>query len=265
MEKSGIKNYSFFGLPVSALTYRSVRLWVNETIRNKKKRTIYGFSLYSIYGLKKIPEIFTLGSKADIFFTDGRPFFWLCKIYKVPVIEGISIPQFVMEVMKIANSLNYSVMLIGATDEINKKAIQKIKKVYPGISNVTGINGYFPDEKSDEVMLAIKNVQPDILLVGMSSPKKEKFVFNNLSKIEANLIIPCGGMIDVLAGKTKMTPFWVKNIGCAFLFRILQEPRRLFFDRLKMLIFLFSNFFPRLIIMKIADHYHFSIPQYCIK
>jgi N-acetylglucosaminyldiphosphoundecaprenol N-acetyl-beta-D-mannosaminyltransferase len=265
MTEFPLENFDFFGLPVTALTYESLKIWVLDSIIAKNKRSVYGYSLYSIYAIRKMPEIFMLGRNADIFLTDGRPFFWLCKLFKVPVIDGISIPQFVIEVLKIADENHFSVMLLGATERVNIQAVKNTALEYPNIVNIVGRDGYFNDDNVDKIIENINTVCPDILLVGMSSPKKEKFVFNNIKKINARVIIPCGGMIDVLAGKTKMTPNWLKKIGFAFLFRIIQEPRRLLFDRLKMIGFIFVDFVPRLVINLICGKDSFSIPRQYIK
>jgi UDP-N-acetyl-D-mannosaminuronic acid transferase (WecB/TagA/CpsF family) len=70
----------------------------------------------------------------------------------------------------------------------------------------------------------------------MSTPKKEEFVIRNKGKIGATLIIPCGGMVDVLAGKTTRSPRWVKRMGLATFYRIAQEPRRLMRIHMKMVL-----------------------------
>jgi len=91
-----------------------------------------------------------------------------------------------------------------------------------------GIDGYFSKSDEPDIVKKINNINPDILLIGISSPKKELFADKWRNRINAPIIVPCGGMIDVLAGKTKITPRFVKNIGLAWFYRFIQEPRRLF-------------------------------------
>jgi len=265
MEEYSIKNYSFFGLPVSGCTFDLLENWILDSVQTNKRRTIYGYSLYAIYALRKMPEIYTLGSKADLFLTDGRPFFWLCKIFKLPINAGISIPQFVIETLRKANEKHFSVMLLGATKDINDKAYANLKIKYPNIVLLAGTDGYYKDDEEIDIIKLINKNNPDILLVGMSSPKKERFVFKNKEVLSAKIVIPCGGMIDVLAGKTRMAPSWIKKMGLASVFRIIQEPGRLLFDRIKMLFFLFTDFFPLLCIKNILNRKDFSIPEYYIK
>jgi N-acetylglucosaminyldiphosphoundecaprenol N-acetyl-beta-D-mannosaminyltransferase len=255
---NSIKNYSFYGLPVSLISEMSLNNFFENALLSTEPKIIYGYSLYSIYALKKIPEIFTLGSKSDLFLTDGRPFYWLCKLKKIPVSPGISIPECVMASLDFANLNGLKLMLIGAKEEVNLSAQNSLRIKYKGIKIVEGFHGYFNCTREKEIVEAVNKIKPDIILVGMSSPKKEKFVMNNV--LSAKIIIPCGGMLDVLAGKTKMTPKWFKRRGLATLFRVAQEPRRLFIDRCKMIYFLLTNFFPLLIIKTILKSKNFSIP-----
>jgi N-acetylglucosaminyldiphosphoundecaprenol N-acetyl-beta-D-mannosaminyltransferase len=226
----------------------SLRFAFIAAIQSGRSIVCYGFSLHSVYSLKYIPEIIQLGKEADIVLTDGQPFFWLCRMHGLKIPESISIPDSVNHVIDIANENGFSVMLVGARKEVNDRAASKIREKYSNISMLPGIDGYFSENRTEEIIREINNHSPDILLVGMSSPKKEKFVFLNKDKINARVIIPCGGMIDIYAGLTKQTPKWLKKMGLATLYRIIQEPRRLLWDRLKMLVFIFGNFLPLLLI-----------------
>jgi len=261
-----MKTYSFYGLPVSDVSKTSIYDFFKKAIIKNNNTVIYGYSLYAIYAIRKIPEIYTLGKQAALFLTDGRPFYWLCKIAKLPLTDGISIPECVMLALNFANEYGLKVMLIGATAKVNKEANENIRKKFKKAIILEGHHGYFNtiDEEA-ELIKKVNCEQPDILLVGISSPKKERFVFNNASALKAKIVIPCGGMIDVLAGKTKMTPRWLKRIGLASFYRVIQEPKRLLFDRLKMIWFLLVDFFPKFLINAVVRRKNFSIPALYIK
>lgn len=258
--KNYIEKFSFFGLPVSDISDISLYDFFKDAITSAKGKIIYGYSLYSIYALRKIPEIYSLGCKSDLFLTDGRPFYWLCKLIGIPVSPGISIPECVMSVLDFADSNQLSVIMVGGTEEINIKAQNNLRNKYKGLQMINGFHGYFNNIEEKKIIEYINSSKPDLLLVGMSSPKKERFVINN--SLNAKIIIPCGGMIDVLAGKIKMTPRWFKRRGLATLFRVAQEPRRLLIDRCKMAYFLFAQFFPLLLFKIVFKYNDFSIPDH---
>ena len=74
-------------------------------------------------------------------------------------------------------------------------------------------NGYYPNEQENLIITKIASQKPDILLIANSSPKKELFAFENKERVNAKVIVPCGGMVDVLAGDISLTPTWLKKIG----------------------------------------------------
>lgn len=240
-----IRKTEFYSIPFSIFTHDEFDQFVVDTIINDENKVVYGFSLHSIYSLKTNPEIILIGRHADVIVSDGRVLFWLLKLYKVPVMHSLSIPEAVIRTLKIADNNKFSLFLLGATAEINEKARQNIMIEYPNIKIVGFSSGYFNMEEGfDKVLSEIQDTQPDILLIGISSPKKEIIGIKFKERVNAKLIIPCGGMIDVLAGKTKMAPRLIKKLGLASFYRIFQEPKRLLSDRIRFYLFVFFNFLP---------------------
>ena len=89
-------------------------------------------------------------------------------------------------------------------------------------------DGYWRRDEEAGVAEVIKNAQPDILFVGISSPKKEYFLSEYLGYMKVPFAMGIGGSFDVLAGETKRAPLWMQNCGMEWFFRFLQEPKRLF-------------------------------------
>lgn len=240
-----IPKVNFFGIPVSAFSRNELKSVIIDSVHESNKRVIYGFSLHSIYSLLSIPEIIELGKEADVVVVDGRPFYWLLKLCRIQVDDNISIPETVFLTLEIAEEQKFSVMLFGSTEELNKKANKNISNNFHNIKVLEGQHGYFDFSKDwGKILEKINNNNPDVLLVGISSPAKEEIAFKHLDEISSRIVIPCGGMIDVLAGKTKMTPSLLKKMGLASLYRLVQEPRRLLVDRLKCYFFVFFKLFP---------------------
>jgi len=123
------------------------------------------------------------------------------------------------------------------------KACQNITEEFPTISKVHGINGYFDDTEEIAIIDSIKKIKPDIILIGITSPKKEKLAERMKLDGVTGIIVPCGGMIDVFAGITKREPIIIKKLALSWLYRFLQEPRRLwnavFVNGLKFIFVLF--------------------------
>jgi len=223
-----IENHNFFGLKFSSFTEVELFKEINYRIKNKQVLTIFGYSFSLIALIKKIPEIYLYGNNFDIMLMDGRWFYLFVKFLTGKVKSDLSLPRFIYKLFKIADINNYSIMLLGADEITNRSATKKLRKKYKNINVFEGINGYFEQKDEKEIVKRIQELSPDILLVGIASPIKEVFCSNYKEELNTSIIIPCGGMIDVIAEKSKKTPLILKKLGLAFIFRTIQEPKRLF-------------------------------------
>ncbi len=88
-------------------------------------------------------------------------------------------------------------------------------------------DGYFGDSEQQEVARAVRDAQPDILLVAMSSPKKELFMKRWGRYMAVPVCHGVGGSFDVMAGVTRRAPGWMQRCGLEWFYRLLQEPRRM--------------------------------------
>lgn len=243
-KKNKIERHNFIGFSVSVFDKEQLVNYIVNAIEGNDKVIFYGHSLWSISVLKSQPDIYVYGEKADLLVTDGRPFYILAKLYGLPLKLELSIPNLVFLVLKLANSSSWNVYLLGAEEKTNKKACENIKKKYDNIEKINGRNGFFTKGEEESIIREINDFKPVILLIGLPSPNKERIAVDWKESLNVNIIIPCGGMIDVLADKTKITPKVIKKLGIASMYRLIQEPRRLFKRTFIMYFFLIFNFLP---------------------
>jgi N-acetylglucosaminyldiphosphoundecaprenol N-acetyl-beta-D-mannosaminyltransferase len=253
-----LEHFDFYGLKISTFSLSQFRDYIISNICQNHKTIIYGYSLGSIIYAKKVPEILW-GNKADVSLIDGQGLFYLIKFLKFKVQMGLSIPGSVNEILKIANQNCFSIILYGSDSDTNNIASNNIINNFPSINVLKGIDGY--SHTIEESIDIINIYKPDILLIGISSPMKEIIAFKHKEKLNTNIIIPCGGMIDVLAGKTKQTSTILKKMGLASLIRVIQEPKRLYKRYLFLYFNIFFNFLPRFFYSVIFKKGRFTIPQ----
>ena len=86
----------------------------------------------------------------------------------------------------------------------------------------------FSDEENKQMIDAINAVKPDILLVSLTAPKQDIWIAENLSTLNTHLAIGIGGAFEVAAGMIKRAPMWMQKSGLEWLYRFLQEPKRMF-------------------------------------
>ena len=253
---------NFYGLNVSRFGRNEISNYIDKVIETSDSRIIYGHSLWTIPTMNSHPEIICYGNKSDVLLTDGRWFYYLLILYGYKIPLNLSIPEMTLFLLNKADQKNYSLTLWGATKDINQKAKLNIQMKYPGISRIEGFDGYFNDEIEIEIFEKIKKFRPDILFIGMSSPKKEILASKARDNKCAKVIVPCGGMIDIFAGKTRMTPIILMLCGMASFYRIIQEPKRILRRNIKVYFFVLFKFLPIFLWnTKVIKRKNYSIPR----
>jgi N-acetylglucosaminyldiphosphoundecaprenol N-acetyl-beta-D-mannosaminyltransferase len=129
--------------------------------------------------------------------------------------------------LDLADQKHYSVYLLGATPAVVAALAETISNRFPNAVIAGWRDGYFVDEEADSVAYEITTSRPDMLFLGMASPKKEIF----LGRFGASLGVPVlhgvGGSFDVMAGVTQRAPESWQRLGFEWAYRLKQEPRRL--------------------------------------
>jgi len=226
----------------------------------------YGYSIGILPKLNKHPELYKYSNSFDLMVTDGRPFYFVAKLFGCPLVFDISIPNLSMLVLRLSNKYKQKVLLFGASQVINDKAVHNLRKQYPNANIMKGISGYFESDRETKIVNQINTLHPDVLLIGMQSPYKEFFAYKYKDTLCTKIIIPCGGMIEVFSGKSKPTPYWIKKIGLAWFFRFTQNPKKRFALTVSYLYYFLFLLLPLLCFLRIfRKDKSFSIANFFIK
>lgn len=258
----GIKQIDFFGLRMSVFEEKQLMQAIAKSLSVGEKLICYGYNFGMFPYFKKYPEIPEYANQFDVMLADGRGYYLLAKMLGFPLKSDISVPILVDRVVKLAYQKSHSILLLGAKDDINRKASRKLRETYPGLKIYEGHHGYFKEDEEDSLVAYINSCSPDVLLIGISSPRKERFAHKYRDRLNVRLIIPCGGVIDILAGHKKPTPVLIKKAGFAWLYRFVQEPIRLFRDSILNLLNVLFVLIPVLLLNAYILRRTFSIPKF---
>lgn len=169
-------------------------------------------------------------NQADLAVPDGIGLVFASRwLYpKNPLKEKITGIDLMLKIISKQQNNAIKIFLLGAKNGIAKLTALKLKKIYPKI-NIVGVFGGEADEKGDRVALALINkAKPDILFVAYGAPKQEKWIARNLKNLPSvKLAIGVGGAFDMISGKIKRAPLWMRKIGLEWLWRFAMEPRRI--------------------------------------
>jgi exopolysaccharide biosynthesis WecB/TagA/CpsF family protein len=177
----------------------------------------------------KDPKFLTLMREADQIHADGMPMVTYSSHFSDhPLPERVATTDLVHAVAREASAAGASFYFLGASEEVNARAVERVRSLYPQLIFAGRRNGYFSREEEPAIIEAINRAAPDILWIGLGVPLEQQFVHRNKAKLTGvGVIKTSGGLFDFLSGKNKRAPRWMQSAGLEWVYRAWLEPRRL--------------------------------------
>ncbi len=175
------------------------------------------------------PELRLILQESDMATADGMPLVWGARLLGVPLEGRVTGADLVPALAERAAQKGYSLYFLGGAPGIAQKAKTILETRYPGV-NITGV--FSPPVSSvldmdASIVENIRAAKPDILLVAFGNPKQEKWINMHARDLPVPVMIGVGGTFDFIAGATKRAPMWMQKSGLEWIFRLAQEPKRL--------------------------------------
>lgn len=167
---------------------------------------------------------------AQMVLCDGTPLVWVSRLMGNPLPERVAGSDLVPRLLERAVAQKYRLFFLGGTQESCDQAIANLHDQYPALNIVGHLSPPFRDllDLPHEVMAEkIREAKPDILFVAFGCPKAEKWMAMHCQALGVPLMIGVGATIDFLAGRFKRAPSWIQQSGLEWVYRLSQEPKRL--------------------------------------
>ena len=209
--------------PVELIDTKEALERVSKALENKINYQIVTINPEMIMNAQKNKAFFNILNTSDLNIADGVGVKIALKLQGIALnhIRGV---DFSRELIKLANKNNYRVAFLGAKEEVINLARMNFLNEYPNLNFVYTRNGYFSDE--NEIIQEIKQANPQILLVGLGSPKQEELISKLKNQLQGCAMIGVGGSFDVFSGIVKESPKIWQKLGLEWLYRTLCQPER---------------------------------------
>ncbi len=218
---------NFLGVPVHLLTMDQTVTRVADAMREKRKILHVALNVAKFVKLQRDEELRADVFGADLVGVDGAGIILGARLFGIHVPERVAGVDLMHNILALCAERGYRPYLLGARPEVLETALSKLKQTHPNIEIAGSHHGYFKSEQEADIIEAIRVAQPDCLFVGMPTPRKERFMAAHRAALEVPFVMGVGGGIDILAGHVRRAPdFWQRN-GLEWLYRVLQEPRRM--------------------------------------
>ncbi|GGK79557.1 hypothetical protein Sme01_21620 [Sphaerisporangium melleum] len=215
------------GVSLDAFTMEQAVARCVAAVENRENLTIGVVNAAKAVHMREDALLRDSVTSCDLVLADGQAVVWASRLLGHPLPERVAGIDLFTELMAEGARRSYRAYFLGARPEVLERVVAEVRHRYPGLEVAGARDGYFTDEQAAEVAARIGEAKPDLLFLGMTSPKKEIFLARFAEEINAGVIHGVGGSFDVLAGKVRRAPTLWQRLGAEWLYRFLQEPLRL--------------------------------------
>ena len=223
---------NILGVQVSNITNEHLLESFTERIGQKQKTQVCITPVNSVLAAIKDPQVLSIYNASEYVLCDGTPIKWAAGFLNTPIVERITGLDLLPNLVAHCAKHDFSIFLLGASPGVGEQLKQTIHAQYPNCK-VVGVYvppfmKVFSEEENIKMIDAINAVSPDVLLVSLTAPKQDIWIAENLHRVNASIQIGIGGAFEVMAGLAKRAPKWMHTAGLEWLYRFIQEPKRLF-------------------------------------
>ena len=223
------KRYAILNTYVNALSMDETVDYVKRVIERRTPPVQHVvINALKVNRMEKYPELLGIVNACPLINADGASILWAAKKLGLPVTQRVTGIDLFLRLVEEAAQNGYKIYLFGAKSEVVAKVQAIVKAQYPALQIVGARNGYFKPEDEPQIVADMAASGADMMFVAFSSPKKEYWVHQYLEKLNIPFVMGVGGSFDVVAGVTKRAPELWQRLGLEWLYRFIQEPRRLF-------------------------------------
>jgi N-acetylglucosaminyldiphosphoundecaprenol N-acetyl-beta-D-mannosaminyltransferase len=225
-----IQKVNVLGIGISVLDQDRAREFLFDALLNGRRGYVTITGVHGVSEAQNNAALKDIFERALLVTPDGMPMVWMGKLQGHPSIRRVYGPDLMLNVCEHSIQRGFSHFLFGGFPGVADALKQTLESRYPGLKVVgtyappfRPLNGTELRELRDQVRAA----RPDFFWVGLSTPKQEFFMSNYIDLLEAKIFIGVGAAFDLLTGRVPQAPRWMQRSGLEWLFRLVQEPQRL--------------------------------------
>lgn len=216
------------GCPIDRLDFAGTLAAIERTVVTRSYTQHMAINAAKLVAMRDDPKLFGIIDGCGLVSADGQSVVWASRLLGDPLPERVAGIDLMEALIALSERRGYRVYFLGARAEVLEAALARLREKYPQLHVAGARDGYFADDEAQEVCDAVAASRPDILFVAMSSPRKEYFLGEFGPALGAPFVMGVGGSIDVVAGITRRAPVAWQRLGLEWLYRLLQEPKRMF-------------------------------------
>jgi len=221
---------NILGVGVSAITLEMAVEIIEEWIACREPHYVCVTGFHGVMESWRDKGLRRIHNRAGLVTPDGMPLVWLSRLKGFRHVERVYGPDLMLALCERSVARGYRHFFYGGAEGVPEQLAKVLSRRFPGLVVVGTCSPPFrpltPGE-DEEIVQMINEAGPDIVWVGLSTPKQERWMAEHVGRLVAPVLIGVGAAFDFLTGRKPQAPRWMQRAGLEWLFRLLTEPRRL--------------------------------------
>lgn len=220
-----------FGFRVNCATLQHYLFIIDSLIRKRQYVSIFYHNLHTLYLYFRSASLRRLYREATIVLLDGMPVVWLlqCAGFPVQRVHRVTWVDFIWPLLEHANACQWRVFYLGSTPDVLSTGLDHIRQRLPHLT-IAGHHGYYnatPGSADNQRLVRqINDFRADLCLVGMGTPRQERWVAQHRSLLHVPAVLLCGACMEYVAGAVRTPPRLLGRMGMDWSYRLAENPRR---------------------------------------
>lgn len=218
------------GIRVNAINAAEAADRCEELIASGRQGQVCVTGVHGVMEAQADPKFRAILNRSFLTVPDGMPLVWVGRLQGHRTMGRVYGPDLMLELFRRSVSRGYRHFLYGGQEGVAEQLAECMRRRFPGVQIVGTYTPPFRPlnvEEESELQARVAAYKPDIVWVGLSTPKQEKFMAQYLNRLDTKLMLGVGAAFDIHTGRIEDAPLWIKNSGLQWLHRMVQEPRRL--------------------------------------
>jgi len=227
---TSIRRVDVLGVGVSAIDMPMAVAEISRWVREREKHYVCVTGVHGVMESRRDPSLQLIHNESGLTTPDGMPMVWAGRWAGARWMRRVYGPDLMLAVCETAQTEGWKSFFYGGRAGVAERLVERLRGRFPNLA-VAGT--YAPPfrplsrEEDENVIELINAAKPDLVWVGLSTPKQERWMAEHVVRLEAPVLLGVGAAFDIHAGTLPQAPRWMQRTGLEWLYRLVREPRRL--------------------------------------
>lgn len=229
---SAFLRVNILGVGINAITLPQALRQISTWIDTQTRQYVCVCTVHTVMECQKDDKMRQAVNQAGLATPDGMPLVWLSSKMNPGAVERVYGPDLMLALCELSVAQGYKHFFYGGAAGVADLLAEKLQQRFQGLKIAGTYSPPFrplTDEEDAHIINAINESKPDIIWVGLGTPKQDLWMAQHRNQLTAPVLIGVGAAFDFHTGRIAQAPKWMQNAGLEWLFRLWQEPKRLWY------------------------------------